>query len=105
MNAKEKKKSIGKENDIEDPIQEKIEVKNDKINKQIHKIRAERFRLEDKNYLTVHNEKEFNTEYEKLKHENAIYKSDIIMFKDEVNLLNEINRKLEHDLNNQRTRK
>ncbi len=93
-----------KVNDLEKSIQE-IENKNEEIGRNLENLRMERSRLEDKSFAYINNNSTINNDLEKLRHENNTLKSDNIMFKEELNMMNELNRRLDADLNKQRMRK
>jgi len=92
-----------KKTDLEKSIQE-IENRNEEINKNLENLRMDRSRLEDKSFINPTN-MSYQGDFDRIKHDNNILKSDNIMFKDELNMMNELNRRLDIDLSQQRMRK
>jgi len=92
--------------ELERSIQE-IENRNQEINKNLENLRMDRSRLEDKSFTYNNNQVNvsYNNDHDRLKYDNNTLKSDNIMFKEEVNMLNELNRRLDADLSKQRNRK
>ena len=73
------------------------------INKNLEVLKNERSHLEY--FGNVNSIYSNNNDIDKLKHEINALKSDNIMYKEELNMINDLNKRLDSDLNHQRLRK
>ncbi len=98
--------------DVERTLRD-LEVKSLEMSKHIENLRNERSRIEDNRYSNNINNNmsrtNFNTnidyEYEKIRQENSMLKSDNIIFREDINRLSDMNRHLEEEMRRQRDRK
>ena len=100
--------------DVERTLRD-LEVKSLEMSKHIENLRNERSRVEENRYPNNTNANANNSrtnfgnnidyEYEKLRQENSMLKSDNIIFREDINRLSDMNRHLEEEIRRQRDRK
>ncbi len=100
--------------DVERTLRD-LEAKSLEMSKHIDNLRNERSRVEDTRYPNNPNNNanisrtnfgnSIDYEYEKLRQENSMFKSDNIIFREDINRLSDMNRHLEEEIRRQRDRK
>ena len=100
--------------DVERTLRD-LEVKSLEMSKHIENLRNERSKIEDNRYVNNSNNNVNNSrtnfgnsidyEYEKLRQDNSMLKSDNIIFREDINRLSDMNRHLEEEIRRQRDRK
>lgn len=98
--------------DVERTLRD-LEAKSLEMSKHIENLRNERSRVEENRYpdnpninISTNNfRNNIDYEYEKLRQENSMMKSDNIIFREDINRLSDMNRHLEEEIRRQRDRK
>jgi len=98
--------------DVERTLRD-LEAKSLEMSKHIENLRNERSRVEENRYSNNinnvsranFNNSSIDYEYEKLRQENSMLKSDNIIFREDINRLSDMNRHLEEEIRRQRDRK
>ena len=97
--------------DVEKSLRD-LETKSLEMSKCIEHLKNERSRVEDKRYPLNNNPNNISSsnlnvdyEYEKLRQENSMLKSDNIIFREDINRQSDMIRHLEQEIRKQRDRK
>lgn len=100
--------------DVERTLRD-LETKSLEMSKHIENLRNERSKIDDNRFVDNSNNNvnvsrtnfgnNLDYEYEKLRQENSMIKSDNIIFREDINRLSDMNRHLEEEIRRQRDRK